>query len=222
MSKLLIRGITRFIMGFLLVFLLIFIPAGSLEFYNGWLLIIILFIPMFIFGLFLFFKNPELLKIRLNVKEKERDQKEVIISSGIMFIIGFVLAGLNYRYNWFMLPKSISIIASIIFLISYILYAEVLRENTFLSRTIEVTNNQKVVDTGMYSIVRHPMYIVTIVLFLMMPLVLGSLISFIVFLVYPFLIVKRIKNEEKVLEKDLDGYKEYEKKVKYRLIPYIW
>jgi len=216
------KALIKFLSGFIIVGLLIFIPAGTIKFYNGLLFMGLLFIPMFIGGLILFFKNPELLKIRLNAKEKESEQKEVIFFSAIMFILGFIIAGLNYRFNWIILPNYIVIIASALFIISYVLYAEVLRENTFLSRTIEVNDNQKVIDTGMYSIVRHPMYTITIVLFLMMPLILGSVISFVIFLVYPFIIVKRIKNEEKVLEKDLVGYKEYEKKVQYRLIPYIW
>lgn len=216
------KALIKFLSGFIIVGLLIFIPAGTIKFYNGLLFMKLLFIPMFIGGLILFFKNPELLKIRLNAKEKESEQKEVIFFSAIMFILGFIIAGLNYRFNWIILPNYIVIIASVLFIVSYILYAEVLRENTFLSRTIEVNDNQKVIDTGMYSIVRHPMYTITIVLFLMMPLILGSVISFVIFLVYPFIIVKRIKNEEKVLEKDLVGYKEYEKKVQYRLIPYIW
>ena len=177
---------------------------------------------MFIFGLILMFKNPTLLKNRLNVKEKESDQKLVIILSAIMFILGFSIAGLNYKYNWTHISNTIVYISSIVFVISYILYAEVLRENTYLSRTIEVVDNQKVIDTGMYSIVRHPMYTITIILFLMIPLILGSIISFLIFLIYPFIIIIRINNEEKVLKKELKGYKEYMKKVKYKLIPFIW
>ena len=170
----------------------------------------------------MFFNNPDLLKSRLNAKEKEKDQKEVVLLSSLMFVLGFILAGLNYRYKWVEMPNIAVIIASILFIISYIMYAVVLVENSFLLRTIEVKDNQKVVDTGLYGIVRHPMYASTIILFLSMPIILGSIYSFIVFLIYPFLIIKRIKNEEKVLEKDLNGYKEYMKKVKYRLIPYIW
>lgn len=168
------------------------------------------------------FKNPELLKIRLNAKEKESKQKQVLVLCGLMFITGFIAAGLNYRFNWTNLSIIIVIISSVLFVVLYILYAEVLRENTYLSRTIEVKNNQKVVDTGLYAVVRHPMYSITIILFLTMPLILGSIISFIIFLVYPFIIAKRIKNEELVLEKELIGYKEYKKKVKYKLIPFIW
>ena len=221
-TKLFFEAITKYLLGLLLVGILLFIPAGSLKYINGWLFICLLFIPMFIAGIVMMLKNPELLKNRLNAKEKQKEQKEVLIISSIMFISGFIIAGLNYRYKWIELPNIVIIISSIIFIISYILYAEVLRENTYLSRTIEVKDNQKVVDTGMYSVVRHPMYLVTIILFLTMQLILNSLISFIIFLIYPFIIIKRIKNEEKVLEKELKGYTQYKKKVKYRLIPFIW
>ena len=220
--KLLRDAIIKYLLGLILVFLLLFIPAGSITYFNGWLFIGLLFIPMFIAGIIMLFKNPTLLRSRLNAKEKEKEQKEVLLYSGSMFIAGFVTAGLNYRYHWQELPDVVIIIASILFIVSYILYGEVLRENTFLSRTIEVTDNQKVVDSGMYGIVRHPMYAVTIILFLSIPLILGSLISFVVFLCYPVIIIKRIKNEEIVLAKELKGYKEYQKKVKYRLIPFIW
>ena len=167
-------------------------------------------------------KKPELLRKRLNSKEKENEQKQVILLSGLMFLVGFIVAGLNYRYKWLELPNIVVIIASILFIIAYILYAEVLRENTYLSRTIEVQENQKVVDTGLYGIVRHPMYATTILLFLTMPLILGSFISFLIFLIYPVIISKRIKNEEKVLERNLKGYAEYKKKVKYKIIPFVW
>ena len=220
--KLLIEAILKFILGVILVGLLIFIPAGTINYLNGWLFMGLLFIPMFIAGIVMMIKSPNLLKSRINSKEKEKEQKEVVALSGLMFLVGFIIAGLNYRYNWIQIPNIIVIISSIIFLLSYILYAEVLRENTFLSRTIEVQNNQKVIDTGLYKFVRHPMYSVTIFLFLSMPLILGSFISFIIFLIYPFIIAKRIKNEEQVLEKQLKGYKEYKNKVKYRLIPFIW
>ena len=220
--KLFFQAITKFLIGALLVGALIFVPAGTIKFLNGWIFMGVLFVPMFIFGIYLMFKNPDLLKRRLNAKEKEGEQKTVIALSGLMFMAGFVIAGLNYRFAWVVLPNIVTIIASIVFVISYILYAEVLRENAFLLRTIEVEKGQKVVDTGMYGIVRHPMYIVTILLFLSIPLILGSIISFVIFLMYPFIIIKRIKNEEKVLERDLEGYIEYEKKVKYRLIPFIW
>ena len=220
--KLFISAIIKFVIGFILVGLLIFIPAGTIEYLNGIIFMCILFIPMFVAGIILMFKNPDLLRRRLNVREKESEQKEVVVLSGLMFIAGFVVAGLNYRFSWIVLPDIITYIFSVLFIIAYILYGEVLRENTYLSRTIEVSDNQRVIDTGLYGIVRHPMYIVTIVLFLSIPLVLGSIISFIIFLIYPFIMIKRIKNEEIVLEKELRGYKEYKKKVKYRLIPYIW
>ena len=220
--KLLTRALIKYLIGLMLVEILIFVPAGTLNYFNGWLFILLLFVPMLIVGIILFFKNPKLLQSRLNAKEKESEQKDVLIFSGIMFITGFILAGLNYRFSWIELSNVIVIISSVIFVISYILYAEVLRENTFLLRTIEVKKEQKLVDTGLYGIVRHPMYLITIILFLMIPLILGSIISFIVFLMYPLIIIKRINNEEKVLEKELKGYKEYKKKVKYKLIPYIW
>ena len=221
-TKLFISAITKYLLGIIIVGLLLFLPAGSLSYYNGWLLMGILFIPMFIVGVIMMIKNPKLLQSRLDAKEKESEQKVVLVLSGLMFLSGFIIAGLNYRYSWIVLPNYITIIATIIFLISYLLYAEVLRENAFLSRTIEVQNNQKVIDNGLYGIVRHPMYLITIFLFLSIPLVLGSIISFIIFLAYPFIIIKRINNEEKVLEKELKGYTEYKKKVKYKLIPYIW
>ncbi len=220
-SKLLIQAIIKFLMGLILVGLLLFIP-GTFSYTNAWLFVGLLFIPMFIVGLILYFTNPDLLRSRLDAREKESEQKEVLLYSSLMFISGFVVAGLNYRYSLIILPRSIVIIASIIFIVSYILYGEVLRENSFLSRTIGVRNNQKVIDTGLYGIVRHPMYMITIVLFLMIPLILGSIISFFIFLMYPFIIIKRIKNEEIILEKELKGYSEYKTKVKYRLIPYIW
>ena len=199
-----------------------FIPANSFEYWNGWLFIGLLFVPMFIAGIVLMIKNPELLRKRLNAKERENEQKWVLLFSGLMFIAGFIVAGLNYRYKWIIIPNLLVIISSILFIISYILYAEVLRENTYLSRTIEVQENQKVIDTGLYGIVRHPMYAVTIFLFLTMPLILGSIFSFIIFLIYPIIIGRRIKNEEIVLEKDLKGYIEYKKKVKYKVIPFVW
>lgn len=182
----------------------------------------LLFIPMFIAGIIMMVKSPNLLRSRLDAKEKENEQKMVVGLSGLMFLSGFILAGLNYRFNWLELSNIVVIISSIVFLLSYILYAEVLRENAFLSRTIKVEKKQKLIDTGLYGIVRHPMYLATIFLFLSMPLILGSLFSFLVFLLYPFIIIKRLNNEEKVLEKDLKGYKEYKKKVKYKLIPFIW
>lgn len=219
--KLFIEAILKFLLGILIVGLLLFIP-GTINYFNGWLLMILLFIPMFIAGIIMMIKSPSLLKSRLNAKEVELEQKIVVKLSGLMFLIGFILAGLNYRYKWIMLPNIVVIIAAIIFLISYLIYAKVLRENVFLSRTIGVLKNQKVINTGLYKIVRHPMYTATIFLFLSMPLILNSLISFIIFLAYPFIIIKRINNEEKVLEKELKGYKEYKREVKYKLIPFIW
>ena len=221
-NNLLLQAITKFSLGVLLVGSLLFIPANTFNYWNAWLFMGLLFIPMFIAGLILLIKNKELLKKRLDIKEKEQEQKEVVLLSGLMFITGFIIAGLNYKYSFILLPNIIVIIASFIFLISYILYLEVLRENIYLSRTIKVEKNQKVIDKGLYKIVRHPMYSITIILFLTIPLILGSIISFIIFLIYPLIISKRIKNEEKVLEKELKGYKEYKNKVKYKLIPLIW
>lgn len=220
--KLFFKAILRCLAGLLLIGLVLFIPANSIAYWNAWLLIGLLFVPMIIVAVVLMIKNPELLRKRLNTNEKEKEQKKVVLLSSLMFLIGFIIAGLNYRYNWIPMPNIVVIVSSILFLVAYILYAEVLRENVYLSRTVEVQDNQKVIDTGLYSIVRHPMYTITILLFLTMPLILGSLISFIIFLVYPILIAKRIKNEEEVLEKELNGYKEYKNKVKYRLIPFVW
>ena len=222
MNKMFKEAIAKFILGVILVGVLIFLPAGTFFFFNGWLLMSILFVPMFVAGIFMMFKNPELLKRRLNAKEEQKEQKTVVILSGIMFLLGFVAAGLTVRFNWCILPKSISLICAVVFLIGYLLYAEVIRENTYLSRTIEVKENQKVIDTGLYSLVRHPMYSATLLLFLSMPLVLGSVYSFLIFLSYPFIIAKRIKYEEEFLEENLNGYSEYKKKVKYRLIPFVW
>ena len=221
-KKLFIEAILKFVIGVLIVGVLIFLPANSLYYYNGWLFMGLLFIPMFIAGIVMMIKSPGLLKSRLNAKEKESEQKEVVVLSSVMFICGFILAGLNYRFDWIQLPDYVVFIASFIFVISYMLYAEVLRENTFLSRTIDVQKNQQVIDKGLYSIVRHPMYTITIFLFLSIPLILNSPVSFIIFLIYPFIIVKRINNEELVLEKKLKGYKEYKNKVKYKLFPLIW
>ena len=210
--KLFCSAILKFTLGVLLVGLLIFLPAGDLNFINGWILMGILFVPMFIAGIAMMFKNPSLLEKRLNVKEKQGEQQLVVKLSGLMFIVGFVVAGFDYRFMWLELPTWVTIVGVVLFLASYLLYAEVLRENTYLSRTIEVQEGQKVVSTGLYGIVRHPMYAVTLVLFISMPLVLGSLISLVVFLAYPFIIAKRIKNEEKVLVEGLDGYEEYTKR----------
>lgn len=220
--KLFISAILKFSLGAVLVGLLIFLPAGTFSYFNGWLLMGILFVPMFIAGVVMMFVNPKLLESRLDAKEKETEQSLVVKLSGLMFLAGFIVAGLGVRFNWYTLPKPIVIISAVVFLVAYILYAEVLRENTYLSRTIEVQEGQKVIDTGLYGIVRHPMYSVTLLLFLSMPLVLGSVYSFVIFLVYPFIIAKRIKHEEEFLSKELNGYKEYKQKVKYRLIPFIW
>ena len=216
------QAILKFIAGVVLLGLLLFLPAGTFHYWNAWLLMGILFVPMFLAGIVMMFKNPALLRKRLNAKEKENEQSLVIKLSGLMFILGFVAAGLNFRFQWIVLPGWVSWIAAIVFLLAYLLYAEVLRENTFLSRTIEVQENQTVIDTGLYGIVRHPMYSVTIILFLAMPLVLGSLISFVIFLAYPVIIARRIRNEENVLEEGLAGYGEYKKKVKYKVIPFLW
>ena len=220
--KLFLQAIIKYAIGVLIVGSLLFIPANTFEYWNGWLFMGLLFVPMFIAGIVLMIKNPELLKKRLNAKEKENEQKWVLAFSGLMFLSGFIVAGLNYRYSWIVLPNAVTIISLILFIVAYILYAEVLRENTYLSRTIEVQENQKVIDTGLYGIVRHPMYAVTILLFLTIPLILGSLISFLIFLIYPVIIAKRIKNEEAVLERDLKGYGEYKKNVRYKMIPFVW
>ena len=220
--KLFIQAIIKFTLGITIIGILIFAPAQTINYWNVWLLMGLLFIPMFIAGIIMIIKSPNLLKKRLNAKEKEKEQKKVILYSGLMFLSGFIIAGLNYRYNWIWIPDIVVIISSIIFILAYIIYAEVLRENEYLSRTIEVQENQKVIDTGLYGIVRHPMYGATILLFLTMPLILGSIISFVIFLIYPFIISKRIKNEEEVLERELVGYTEYKNKVKYKMIPFIW
>lgn len=216
------QAILKFVLGVVIIGILIFLPAGTFDYWNAWLFMGILFIPMFFAGIVMMIKNPELLKKRLNAKEEQAEQSLVIKLSGLMFLLGFVIAGLNLRFKWIMLSDWVSWVGAAIFLFSYLLYAEVLRENTYLSRTIEVQNGQKIIDTGLYGIVRHPMYTVTIILFLSMPLVLGSIISFAIFLTYPIIIAKRIRNEEAVLEKDLDGYIEYKKKVKYKIIPFLW
>ncbi len=221
-TKLLIQAILKFLSGFLIIALLLFLPAGTLRYKNGWIFISVLFIPMFVMGIVLMIKNPELLQKRLNAKESESEQKKVVAFSGIMFLLGFVTAGLNYRFQWLMLSDWFVVVFSFVFLFGYSLYAEVLRENTYLSRTVEVQENQKIIDTGLYGIVRHPMYTATILMFLSVPLMLGSLISFVIFLFYPVIIILRIRNEEAFLQKNLSGYQEYQKKVKYKLIPFIW
>ena len=221
-AKLFVQAILKFTLGVVLVGLLIFLPAGTFAFPAGWLLMGILFVPMFLAGIVMMWKNPALLKSRLNAKEKQMEQSRVVKLSGLMFLGGFIVAGLDFRFDWLPLPKAVSMVGAAAFLIAYGLYGEVLRENTYLSRTIEVQENQKVIDTGLYGIVRHPMYSATVLLFLSMPLVLGSLISLVIFLAYPFLIAQRIKYEEAFLEKELAGYRAYKEKVKSRLIPYVW
>ena len=221
-KKLFIQAIVKYLLGIILFSILLFVPAGTVYYWNAWLLIGSLFIPMFIVGIVLAIKNPELLRKRLNAKEKESKQKSVILFGALMFISGLLVAGLDYRYQWLVLPRWLLLTSTALFLFAYLLYTEVLRENTYLSRTIEVQENHKVVDTGLYGIVRHPMYTSTILLFLSMPLVLGSFFSFIIFMIYPVVIVKRIRNEEEVLEKSLEGYSEYKRRIKYRLIPFIW
>ena len=213
---------TKFISGLLLVALLLFLPAGTLAFPQAWILIIVLFLPMALAGAVMMKWNPELLRKRLNMREEQKEQKGVILLSGLMFLAAFILAGLNYRLQWYMLPLWISYAAAVVFLIGYLLFAEVLRENAYLSRTVEVQENQKVIDTGLYGIVRHPMYMSTLILFLAMPLILGSPISFAIMLLYIPIIRARMNNEEKVLEEGLEGYTEYKNRVRYRVIPFIW
>lgn len=221
-KQLFFQAITKFFLGLICVGLLIFLPAGTIHFWNGWLLIGILFIPMFAAGIILMFRNPELLRKRLDAKEKETEQKQVVLFSGLIFLTAFILAGLNFRFRWIVMPDWMVWTAAGIFLLSYALYAEVLRENTYLSRTIEVQEDQQVIDTGLYGVVRHPMYMATVFLFLSIPLVLGSPLSFAVMLLYLPIIAKRIRNEEEVLENGLKGYREYKSRVKYKVIPYLW
>lgn len=220
--KLFVSAITKFLLGVLLVGLLLFLPAGTLDWFGGWMLMAILFVPMFCAGIVMMIKNPGLLSSRLDAKEGRKEQSIVVKLSGLMFLCGFIVAGLGVRFGWYMLPMPVCIVGAVLFIIAYMLYADVLRENTYLSRTIEVQEGQKVIDTGLYGIVRHPMYSATLLLFLSMPIVLGSVWSFMIFFVYPFIIAARLKDEEKFLEEELEGYREYKKKVKYRLIPFIW
>ena len=221
-GALLRQALVKFFLGLVVMGALFFVPAGSFRYWQGWLLMGILFVPMFVAGFMLMAKNPDLLRKRLNAKEEEKEQKTVVALSGLLFLAAFVLAGLNWRFRWCVLPDWAVWVAAGLFLASYALYAEVLRENTYLSRTIEVQEGQKVIDTGLYGIVRHPMYMATTVLFLVMPLVLASPISFLIMLLYIPVIAKRIRNEESVLEAGLPGYKEYKQRVKYRLLPFIW
>lgn len=221
-GKLAAKALVTFAAGLILVGLLIFLPAGTLQFFGGWLLMGVLFIPMALMGIVLLIKDPALLEKRLGAKEKQSEQQLVVKLSALMFLAGFILCGLNTRFGWLMLPKWGMIAAAAAFLAGYAMYAEVLRENAYLSRTIEVQKEQKVIDTGLYGIIRHPMYTATILMFVMLPLVLGAVIALPVFLLYPAIIVKRIGNEEKVLTEGLKGYAAYKKKVKYRLFPYLW
>lgn len=220
--KLLINALTKFLCGLLMVGLLIFIPAGTLAYAYGWLLMGLLFVPMLIAGFVMYFSSPAFLAKRLDAKEKQATQKGVLAFSGLMFIAGFVVAGLDFRFGWSQMPVWVIITASVLFLVAYALYAEVMRENAYLSRTIKVEEGQKVVDTGLYGIVRHPMYMATILLFLMIPLVLGSWYALIVFAFYPAIIVVRLKDEEALLTRELPGYAEYRQRVKYRIIPFVW
>lgn len=220
--KLLINALTKFLCGLLLVGLLIFLPAGTLHFTYGWLFVGLLFAPMLIAGFVMYFKAPDFLAKRLDAKEKQATQKGVVALSGLMFVAGFVVAGLDYRFGWSRLPVAVTVAASVLFLLAYILYAEVMRENAYLSRTVKVEEDQKVVDTGLYSIVRHPMYMATILLFLMIPIVLGSWYALIAFAFYPAIIIVRLKDEEDLLTRELPGYAAYKQKVKYRIIPFVW
>ncbi|MBE6024445.1 MAG: isoprenylcysteine carboxylmethyltransferase family protein [Cellulosilyticum sp.] len=223
MKEIIIQGITKIIAGIILIVVLLFLPAGTFDYWNAWLFMGLLFIPMILVGGILYFKAPELLKKRLNSKENEVEQKIVILWSVLLFMAGFMIAGLDYRFGWSNLPRAVIVLGGIIFLIAYGLYVEVMRENTYLSRTVEIQKGQKVIDKGLYGIVRHPMYFATILLFLSIPIILGSLVAFILFLVfYPIILAKRIKNEEYVLERGLSGYAEYKKRVRYRLFPFIW
>ena len=220
--KLLINAITKFLCGLLMVGLLIFLPAGTFSYVNGWLLVGLLFVPMLIAGLVMFFNSPQFLKKRLDAKEKQTAQKGVLAFSALMFIAGFVVAGLDHRFGWSKMPIAVVIAASVLFLAAYALYAEVMRENAYLSRTIKVEEGQKVVDTGLYGIVRHPMYMSTLLLFLMIPLILGSWYALIAFGCYPVIIIVRLKDEEELLTRELPGYAAYKQKVKYRILPFIW
>ena len=221
-NSLFFQALTKFVFGLLLVGLLLFLPAGTFAYWQAWLFIGILFVPMFIAGIVLIVRQPELLRKRLDAKEQQQEQKWVVALSGLMFIAVFVVAGLSLRFGWYMLPDWAVFVATVVFLAAYALYAEVMRENVWLSRTIEVQENQQVVSTGLYGIVRHPMYSATLLLFLSMPLVLASPWSFAIMLLYIPIITLRIRNEEQVLERELKGYTEYKQRVKYKLIPFIW
>jgi len=221
-KKLFAEAVCKFLLGVVLVGTLVFLPAGSFDYLQGWLFVVVLFVPMLVAGIVMMVKNPFLLKSRLDIKEKQGEQQLVVRLSGLMFLVGFVVAGLNFRFGWYILPLWMSIVGCVLFLLGYVMLAFVFRQNTYLARTIKVEQNQKVVDNGIYGVVRHPMYSATLILFLTMPIILGSFFALIVFFAYPFIIAIRIKNEEKLLEKELAGYSEYKQKVKYRLIPFIW
>ena len=221
-KKLFFQAMTKYISGLLLVAMLLFLPAGTFAFPQAWILLAVLFLPMALAGVVMMRWNPDLLRRRLNMKEEQEEQKGVIFLSGLMFLAAFILAGLNYRYQWYVLPLWSSCVAAAIFLMGYLLFAEVLRENTYLSRTVEIQEDQKVIDTGLYGIVRHPMYMSTLILFLAMPVILGSPLSFVIMLLYIPIIGVRMNNEEKVLEEGLEGYTEYKNRVRYRMIPFIW
>ena len=222
MKKLVVQALIKYMAGIILVGLMVFLPAGTFSYPGGWLFMGLLFVPMLILGIVLLMKAPDLLAKRLNNKEEQEEQKKVVGLSGLMFLAGFIICGLDFRWGWTMVPSVIVVMAAVMLLAGYGLYMEVMRENAYLSRTVEVQEGQKVIDTGLYGVVRHPMYFATVLMFLAMPLVLGSWIGFVIFLIYPFLMVKRIKNEEQVLEEGLSGYREYKEKVRYRLIPFIW
>ena len=221
-TKLLISGLSKLVLGFLLIAALLFLPAGTWCYVQAWVFLALMFIPMIIMGIWLYIFQPELLAKRLNNKEKEQQQKNVVALSGLMFIVGFVLCALDYRFIWSVVPLWLTIVASILFLIGYGMYVEVMRENAYLSRTIEVQEGQQLIDTGLYGIVRHPMYTATILMFTSIPLILGSFWSLIIFAIYPLLMVLRIKNEEQVLAAGLKGYTDYQKRVKWRLLPFVW
>lgn len=221
-SRLFVQAITKFLSGLVLTGLLLFVPAGTWSYPQAWLLIGILFVPMFIAGLIMMKASPELLRKRLSAKEEQSDQKAVIVLSELMFLAAFIVAGLNFRFGWIRLPAWVSCGAAVVFLIGYALYSEVLKENVWLSRTVEVQENQQVIDTGLYGVVRHPMYMSTLLLFLSMPLVLGSVMSFAIMLLYIPIIARRIRGEERVLEAGLAGYAEYRKRVRYKVIPFVW
>ncbi|MBQ9166550.1 MAG: isoprenylcysteine carboxylmethyltransferase family protein [Oscillospiraceae bacterium] len=220
--KLLLNACAKYLLGLVMICLLLFLPAGTLNYPNGWLFLALLFLPMLLLGAVLFLKAPGLLKKRLSTKEKQQEQKRVVALSGLIFLAGFLLCGLDFRFGWSHLPVGIVTAASVLFLLSYGLYAEVMRENAYLSRTVEVQEGQKVIDTGLYGVIRHPMYTATLGMFLTMPLILGSFYGFLCFLFYPILIVRRIANEEQVLERELEGYADYKTRVTYRLIPFLW